>query len=113
VGAVFPKLIVGNLILFLTVALIVLFVILLLWGFVSTKADKGKGFELESWMKYILLGTISVAAIFAVLWAAGVDSTVIDLLFNQGWSNTFWTNFFFVIVIAGVLALFLKMKDNE
>src|SRR3989344_4428063 len=35
VGAVFPKLVVGNLILFLTVAVVVMFVALLLWGFVA------------------------------------------------------------------------------
>ena len=35
ITAVFPKLVVGNLILFLTVSIVVMFVALLLWGFVA------------------------------------------------------------------------------
>src|SRR3989338_8842384 len=35
VSAVFPKLVVGNLILFLTVSIVIVFVILLLWGFAT------------------------------------------------------------------------------
>src|SRR3989344_1899534 len=47
VGAVFPKLVVGNLILFLTVALVIVFVTLLLWGFVTGGEAKieGKGIK--------------------------------------------------------------------
>ena len=43
VGVAFPKEVVENLILFLTVALVVVFVFLILWGFVS-----GKKLEIES-----------------------------------------------------------------
>lgn len=105
VGAVFPKEVVGNLILFLTVALVVLFVVLLLWGFVSGGKE---GFEIEGWMKNVLLGVVSVAVVIAVLWATGIQGGVIDLLFYQNWSGTFWTNALFIVAIAAALALVLK-----
>ncbi len=108
IGFAYPKEIVENIILFLTVAIIIIFVILLLWGFVSTGSKEG--FELESWMKYSLWGVISIAVIIAVLWATGIQGGVIDLLFYQTWSGTFWTNILFVAAVAGALALILKDK---
>ena len=47
VGAIFPKLVVANLILFLTVAIIVVFVGLLIWGFVSGGEAKIEGTKLK------------------------------------------------------------------
>ncbi len=108
VGAIFPKLVVENLILFLTVAIVVLFVILLLWGFVSTKGDKSEGFELEGWMKWFLWIAVGLGVIIAVIWATGMTSSIFDLLFNQSWSGTFWTNIAFVAVIVIALAVILK-----
>ena len=107
VSAAYPVEVVSNLILFLTVALIVFFVVLMLWGFVGAG---DKGFELESWMKYLLWGISGVAIVFAVIWATGIDFVVIDLLFYQSWSGTFWTNVLFIAAIAGALALVLKSE---
>ena len=45
VGAIFPKQVVGDLVLFLTVALMVIFVFLLLYGFVASGKE---GLEVES-----------------------------------------------------------------
>ncbi len=105
VGFAYPKDIVQNMILFLTVAIVVVFVILLLWGFVSSGTD---GFQLESWMKWILWVGIGIAVVFAILWATGVQTGIINLFFKQSWSGTFWTNVLFVVAIAGALALVLK-----
>jgi len=110
-GAIFPKLVVENLILFLTVALVVLFIILILWGFITTKADKDKGFELEKWMKYTLWAVAGVAVLAALVWATGLGDNVVNLLFNQSWSNTFWTNLLFIIVIIVALIIILRNKD--
>ncbi len=52
VGAVFPKLIVANMILFLTVALVIVFVVLLLWGFVYSGE---KGFEISKELRTFYL----------------------------------------------------------
>ncbi|RLG15919.1 hypothetical protein DRN69_02300 [Candidatus Pacearchaeota archaeon] len=106
-GFVYPTLVIQNMILFLTVALVILFVILLLWGFIFGDKDK---FEMASWMKWILGVGVGIASVFAILWATGIHDKVIGYLFQQSWSNVFWTNFLFVIVIAVALALVLKNK---
>ena len=108
ISVLYPKDVVNNLILFLTVALVVVFIFLLLWGFVST--NKQEGFQLESWMKWSLWIAIGVTVTIAVLWASGASGGVYDLLFRQPWSSSFWTNFFFILIVAGALALVLKKK---
>ena len=116
VGAVYPTEVVGNLILFLTVALVVVFVVLLLWGFVF--GDIKEGFKAEKWMKWVLAIVIGVAVIIAVLWATGVGVDEINDFFNnlfsgQDWSSGFWTNVLFIIVVAVALALILKKSGDK
>ncbi|MAG79026.1 hypothetical protein CMI40_01475 [Candidatus Pacearchaeota archaeon] len=106
VGFAYPKLVVENLILFLTVALVVVFVALLLLGFIAGEA------KIEGNMKKVLMGVVIISVIAAVLWATGVDGGVIDLLFKQSWSNTLWTNVAFVVVIAVALALVLRNSKD-
>ena len=106
VSVAFPKEVVGNLILFLTVALVVVFVVLLIWGFVSGGELKIESTGLK-WAAGILVG---VVVIVAVIWATGIDRGLIDLLFYQSWSGTFWTNVLFIAVIAGALALILRKQ---
>ena len=104
VGVAFPKEVVENLILFLTVALVVVFVFLILWGFVS-----GKKLEIESTsLKWTAGIALLVVVIIAVLWATGIQGGVLDLLFGQSWSGTFWTNALFVVLVGAALALILK-----
>ena len=104
VGAVFPKLVVANMILFLTVALVVVFVVLLLWGFVGSGE---KGFEISKGLKTFLMIILGIAVIVAVFWAVGVGGGFFDFLFRSNWSSAFWTNFLFIVVIAAALALVL------
>ena len=108
VGVAKPKLIVSNMILFLTVALVMMFVLLLLWGFVSAGND---GFTLETCMKYILWAVVGVAFVIAVLWATGVKGDAFNFLFGQSWSETFWTNLAFIAAI--VIALVLVMRNSK
>jgi len=105
VGAVFPKLVVANMILFLTVALVVVFVVLLLWGFVSSG---DKGFEISKGLKTFLFIVLGIAVLVAVFWATGVGGGFFSLLFSSSWSNAFWTNFLFIIVLAAALAFAIK-----
>ncbi|MCW8965692.1 MAG: hypothetical protein OQK82_03260 [Candidatus Pacearchaeota archaeon] len=105
VSAVFPKVVVGNLILFLTVAIIVMFVGLLLWGFVSGGDLKGE--IVGGRLKPVVAGVIVVVIIVAVLWATGVNDEVGNILFNQSWSSSFWTNVSFIAIVAGALAAVL------
>lgn len=104
VSVAYPKEVVGNLILFLTVALVVVFVILMLWGFAT-----GGELKIESSGLKVGIGiVVLIAVVLAVLWATGIQGGVFDLLFYQSWSGTFWTNVIFVVAIAGALALVLR-----
>ena len=114
VGAVFPKEVVGNMVLFLTVALVVVFVALLLWGFVSGR-DMGTGNILTNApapLKWVIGIAVFVAVIIAVLFATGIENSVIDFFFHQNWSESFWTNALFLGMIAIVLAVILKTKTT-
>jgi len=106
VGAANQKEFVENMILFLTVSIVVAFVGLLLWGFVS-----GGELKIESnglrWAAAILVGGILIVG---VLWASGIQGGLIDSLFYQSWSNSFWTNVLFIAAIAGALALVLRKQ---
>lgn len=107
VSVAYPKEVVGNLILFLTVGLVVLFVVLMLWGFASG-GDLKADFLKSTGMKWAVGISVLVAVILAVIWATGIKGGAIDLLFYQNWSGTFWINVLFVVAIAGALALVLR-----
>lgn len=112
VSAIFPKEIVSNLILFLAIAIVIVFVILLLWGFVMGE----EGLKISGAPKglKILIGVVIVIAVVcAVFWAAGIDvigffGNIFDKLFNSSWSSTFWTNFFFIVMVAAAIAVVLR-----
>lgn len=109
ISAVYPKLVVSNLILFLTVAIIVVFVGLVLWGFIVGGEAKigGKGIKITAGIAVV------VGVIFALLWATGVGFGVFDFLFYQSWSKGFWTNFLFIAVVAAALALVLRKSKSD
>lgn len=112
VGAIFPKLVVGNLILFLTVAIIIVFVGLILWGFISGSDLKTNILGDSKGLKWAAGIAILVAVTVAVLWAAGIENDAFDFLFRQSWSGDFWTNALFVVVIAAAIALVLRTGKN-
>jgi hypothetical protein len=104
----YPVDVVSNLILFLTVALVVVFISLLIWGFLSGESKiEGK------WVKPTLGVVLVIAIIIAVIWATGAGSSVVDWFFKQDWSGTLWTNIFFIVVIAIALALVLKSSGGD
>ena len=111
VGVLYPTLIINNLILFLTVALVSIFVILLLWGFIF--GDIKEGFKPEPWMKIVLALIVGIAFVVAIVWATGFYGKLGEVLFQQSWSKSFWTNFSFIIVIAIALALILSQKIKK
>jgi len=108
VSVAYPKDVVGNMILFLTVALVVVFVALLLWGFVSGN-DLKTGI-LDGKIKWVVGIVGLIIIIIAVLWATGIENSVFDFFFRQTWSASFWTNFAFIAMIAIALAVILKAK---
>src|SRR3990167_4002601 len=84
VSAVFPKQVVGNLILFLVIALIVVFVTLLIWGFAT-----GGDAKVSDGIKKLTAIVIVIFVIIAVFWAAGLRleflNSLIDFLFYSNW----------------------------
>ena len=114
VGAIFPKIVVGNLILFLTVALVTMFVGLLLWGFVAGEGLKFA--EAPPQLRYFVGIVIAIAVVAGLLWAIGVQGTLFtglyDFLFKSGWSKDFWTNASFIAVVIIAMAFVLGKKSS-
>jgi len=115
VGAVFPKIVVANLIQFMTIGLVIIFVGLMLWGFVSG-SDMKSGTSVPKWAAWIIM----LALFFAVIWATGLGgglakgiSALFGWIFDSGWSSAFWTNAIFIGVIAISIAVVLKGTSNK
>lgn len=114
VGVAGPALMVSNLMLFLSVALVVVFVTLLIWATVSGRAN----FNIITDNKIaiiVLFVLVVLSVVYASLWAAGIeiDKFIIDPLFNQSGSEAIWTNVGFVVIIALALALVLRGKASS
>jgi hypothetical protein len=112
VSAIFPKIIVGNLMLFLVLALVIAFVGLLIWGFLVGDASGGGwaiGAKGKKWWAAVLI----VVMIVAVVWATGLYvglEGVFDWLFNSKNSSAFWTNFFLVAFVVAAIAIVFGVK---
>ena len=110
VGAVFPKLMVSKMILFLTVAIVIAFIGLLLWGFII-----GSDAKIES--KNVKIGfgiLLGLLLIGAVLWAGGLGDTVYNFFTSDSsFVSSFWANLIFIIVIAIALAIALKAGKSS
>lgn len=105
VSAIFPKQVVANLILFLTIAIVVVFVTLLIWAF----ATGGGEAKVGDGVKKLAGIVIVIAVVIAVFWAAGLRleflNNLIDFLFYSSWSKDFWTNSVFIGFVAIAIAL--------
>lgn len=113
VSVVFPKEMATNLILFLTIAMVVIFVVLLLWGFVMGEKGTNVFDNAPKGLKWAIGIFIIIAVLFAVLWAAGVDTgEFFDRLFHNSWSSTFWTNFIFIVLVVIALAVVLATGNK-
>ena len=104
-----PTLVLSNLVLFLSIAIVIVLIVLMIWGFLSGDAEM-KIITEKGWMKITFFILVIIAVVLGVLWAFGLSlptlgSDLIDFLFRQDWSNTFWTNALFAIMIAIALAL--------
>jgi len=108
VSVAYPKDVVSNMILFLTVAIVVAFVAMMLWGFVSGGESKLLTGDGRNWVTWTIGGIIALAVLIATVWATDLKMGVFEKLFTQSWSNAFWTNLVFIIVIAVALAVVIK-----
>lgn len=111
VGAVYPKLVVENLILYLSVAIVAIFVVLLIWGFIFGEIKEGKA---ANRLKFILGILASISFVGAVIWATGWYTSIGDFFSsNSGLNQAIFTNVLFLIVIATALALILKAEGKK
>ena len=110
VVAVYPTLVVTNMILFLTVTLVAVFVVLLIWGFIF--GDIKEGFKLANWMKWVLGIITGAVFIGGIIWATGLSGGIGEFL-QKEWSQNILTNIAFVVVIAIALALVLIPKAKS
>jgi len=110
IGSIGPKALVGNMMLFLAVAMIIIFVVLLLWGFAA-----GGNFSTpltHNGMKWFFGILIGGSVITAVLYFSGYSTNLSNFIYSQNWSSPFWSSLFFIVIIAVVLALVLKTKKS-
>jgi len=81
------------------VALIVMFVVLMLWGFAI-----GGEAKVDGKMRWVIGSIIVLAVIVAVFWSMGYNWAILDLVFRQDWSKSFWTNTLFIAIAAAAIA---------
>jgi len=105
----YPRGVIVTLIPFLAVSLVILFVFILLYGFVGMK---GQGDVLHKGVKIALIIIISLAVIVAVLYATGAWDVIYDSLINKG-SNSIWLNVLLIAIIGGAMAIVLSTGGKE
>ena len=104
----YPVDVVNNLILFLSVAVVVVFIAMITWGFISGETKiESKGVKIGA------LVVVIIAVVIAVLWATGAYDPLTTWLFKQAWSGTFWTSVFFIVLVAVALSLVLKGSSGS
>ena len=91
---------------FLAVALVVLLVFMLLWGFVAS--TKEGGLELHKGIKIGLFVVIAIAVVIAVIVATGQWDLVVNSLFKQGAPTDLASTILLVALIGGALAVVLS-----
>ena len=114
VSVVFPIIVVNNLILFMTVGIVVIFVAFMLWGFIN-----GGTISLDDKVKKGLAVLVLISVVVALFWATGAFpplwsfiEKVFDFAFRSDGSSTFWTNFLLVVFVVGAIASVLKAKGD-
>lgn len=102
--------IIVKLIPFLAVALVILFVFMLLYGFAMGKKE---GDVLDKGVKIALGIIVGLAVIVAVLWATGAWDKVYDALIGGGSSSQIWMNILLIAIIGGAMAVVLSTGRKE
>jgi hypothetical protein len=104
VGIVSSQELIQNMILYLSIALVIMFVVYLLWGFLFVNED----FKINSSLRNTLMVIIGLGVVITVFYTTGIGGKLFGAFFNADWSSTFWTNFFFILLIGAALAIALK-----
>lgn len=118
VGAVFPKMMTTHLIEYMAIAMIVIFVGLFLWGFISGNKDltitDDKGKKIHKIFVFLIFGGLT----FVILWASGLGTTILSgfmkissFIFGESTSE-FWTNALLIGIILFAIFVALGKSPN-
>jgi hypothetical protein len=112
VTAIFPKEVITNLILFLTISMIVVFIVMGLWTFIVEDDSSFKSSKVVKW--FLIIG-VGIGLLFLIIWTLRVQTGLLDWISDREWASPFWTNliFIFVVVIALVLVLINPASRGE
>lgn len=103
----YPTGIITKLVPFMAVMAVVIFVFLLLYGFVA--ADGKEGLKLHKGIKIAAGIIILIALVIAVLWATGS----LDFIEDTFSSSSIWGNIILIAVIIGALAVVLAYSKRD
>ena len=110
IGFDFARDIVVRLIPFLVAALVILFVFMLLFGFISGKKE---GDVLPLGLKIALGIIFGLAVLVAVLWVTGAWDYIYEVVVEGEFSETIWINVFMLAIIGGAIAIVVSGKKGE
>lgn len=110
IGFDFARDVIVKLIPFLAVALIILFVFMLLYGFAGGKKD---GDVLHKGVKVAIFIIIALAVVVAVLWATGWWETIYETVIEGEYVGKIWMNVLIIAIIGGALAIVLSTGRKE
>ncbi len=105
IGFPFAREIIVKLIPFLVVSLVILFVFMLIFGFVSAKKE---GDVLNKGLKIALGIIFGLAVIVAVLWITGAWENIYNFIVEGGYADKIWINLILIAIIGGAIAIVLS-----
>lgn len=109
VAFAYPTAIITKITVYAAVAAVVIFVFLLLYGFVAS--DNKEGLKLHSGVKIAGGIIVLIGVVIAVAWATGALN-YLSGVFSGSNSTTIWANVLLIAVIIGMVALVLSTKGK-
>ena len=103
-----PRMVIVKLVPFLAVAAVILFVFMLLWGFVSGKKED----VLNKGLKITLGIIVGLGVVVAVLWITGAWDVIYEILVGSN-AASIWVNVLFLAIIGGAIAVVLATGGKE
>lgn len=106
-----PKDILTNLVLFLSISIVVAFIGMILIGFLF--GQEMNTLSIPTGLKWTIGIIVVIITLIALIWASGFDLGVLDFFFFSSWSQAFWTNAIFAIVVAAAIAWIITSQKNS
>jgi len=110
IGFPYAQGVIVKLIPFLAVSLVVLFIFMLMFGFISGKKE---GDVLNKGLKIALSIILGLAVIVAVLWATGSWDYVYNLFVEGEYSGKIFFNILLLAIIGGAIAIVLATSEKN